>query len=281
MKLKNIIFSCVAAASITTALSGDDVKVGAEAKIAKPIATYTTIRKVGGFAIDTSRDLYFVAGHGARSPETNEYVGVKKVGDREIYDTEAQVKQIISNITASLNSQGLKLEDLNKLRIFHTQDNLQEVLAALENALGDIYREVFKDTIKVKSLPGKNVVEINGQVFPKAKERNTTPIPHELSITSQIEFVGEGVETWQKQIADIFDKNVSWMFGRVCNSKKDLVSVEVMLGKKEYFKHFNDKWNSYFAGQTEVPARTAAFDDTVFEGNSVVKLIINYIKSTD
>lgn len=123
-------------------------------KAPKPLGAYSHAIKTGG--------LLFVAGQGARNPDTGEEAGVKVNDQGKIisYDIEVQTEAVIRNLEIVLNEAGLSLESLVDVTVF---------LADMADfgKYNRVYERYFsfpnppaRTTVAVASLPGKNFIEI-------------------------------------------------------------------------------------------------------------------------
>lgn len=123
-------------------------------KAPKPLGAYSHAIKTHG--------LLFVAGQGARNPDTGEEAGVKVNDQGKIisYDIEVQTQAVIENLEVVLKEAGLSLQDLVDVTVF---------LADMADfgKYNRVYERHFsfpnppaRTTVAVASLPGKNFIEI-------------------------------------------------------------------------------------------------------------------------
>ena len=123
-------------------------------KAPRPLGAYSHAVSAGGFL--------FVAGQGARNPDTGEEEGVTVDSDGAIasYDITVQTEAVIKNLRTVLEAAGLALEDLVDVTVF---------LANMDDfaAYNQVYQKHFsfsqppaRTTIQAARLPGKNFIEI-------------------------------------------------------------------------------------------------------------------------
>lgn len=112
------------------------------AKAPKAVGPYSQAAKTGNFV--------FLSGQIALDPETTQLVGP---------GIEEQTKQVLKNITAVLDSQGLTFKDVVKTTIFLTDlANFKTVNSLYEASLED--SKPARSTIEVAGLPLGAIVEI-------------------------------------------------------------------------------------------------------------------------
>ncbi|MDW5316932.1 RidA family protein [Rhizobium sp. PL01] len=116
---------------------------------AKPLANYPYLRQAGG--------LLFLSGVSARQPDGT-IAGVVRVDDGTIsYDVAAQLRAILTTITATLSSNGSRFTDLVDVTIYLTD-------MADYRAMNGEYNVWFgpdgpaRTTVGVKELPHPDMV---------------------------------------------------------------------------------------------------------------------------
>lgn len=133
--------------------------------LTRPLARYSHARRVGS--------LLFVAGQGARDPATDQEAGVTVDARGQVlaYDIAVQTKAVLENIERALKSHGLSRKDLVDVQVFLC--NMDD-FAAMNGIWNDFFGEgepPTRTTVAVKTLPGKNFVEMKAiAAFPPAHE---------------------------------------------------------------------------------------------------------------
>jgi len=130
-------------------------------KAPKPLGSYSHAVKARGFL--------FVAGQGARNPDTGVEAGMTCDADGNVtsYDIEVQTEAVIENLRVTLQEAGLGMEDLVDVTVF---------LADMKDfaKYNKVYEKHFsfpdppaRTTVEVAKLPGKNFIEIKATaVYP-------------------------------------------------------------------------------------------------------------------
>ncbi|MBX9694968.1 MAG: RidA family protein [Cyanobacteria bacterium] len=131
-------------------------------KAPRPLGAYSHAVKTHG--------LLFVAGQGARHPDTGEEEGVvlDESGKIVSYDIEKQTDAVIRNLKVVLTEAGLTLEDvvdvtvfLKDMKDFPKYNKVYDSHFCFENPPA-------RTTVAVNNLPGKNFIEIKATAaFPE------------------------------------------------------------------------------------------------------------------
>lgn len=144
-------------------MSPESSKIGYNitGKAPRPLGSYSHAVKARGFL--------FVAGQGARNPDSGEEEGVTTDSNGTItsYDIEVQTEAVIKNLRVCLQEAGLGMEDLVDVTVF---------LADMKDfsKYNKIYEKHFsfpdppaRTTVEVSKLPGKNFIEMKATaVYP-------------------------------------------------------------------------------------------------------------------
>ena len=121
------------------------VKVGYNitGKAPKPLGAYSHAVKAGGFL--------FVAGQGARNPDTGEEEGVTvdEHGTITSYDIEVQTEAVIKNLRVVLQEAGLEMKDLVDVTVF---------LANMKDF--PKYNQVYEKHFSFPDPPARTTVEV-------------------------------------------------------------------------------------------------------------------------
>ncbi|MBX9669115.1 MAG: RidA family protein [Candidatus Obscuribacterales bacterium] len=130
-------------------------------KAPSPLGAYSHAVRAG--------NLLFVAGQGARNPDTGEEEGVTtdQSGKITSYDIEVQTEAVIKNLRVVLEEAGLKMENLVDVSVF---------LCDMKDfaKYNQVYTKHFsfqdppaRTTVQVAGLPGKNFIEMKATaVYP-------------------------------------------------------------------------------------------------------------------
>lgn len=127
--------------------------------LTKPLANYAHGRWAG--------DLFYIAGQGARDPETNIEAGITPQSGSSshdktklTYDIKIQTRAVFANIERALTGQGLGRQHLVDISVFLI--NMKDF-----SEMNDIWNEFFagtspptRTTVAVVDLPGRNFVEM-------------------------------------------------------------------------------------------------------------------------
>lgn len=128
-------------------------------KAPKPLGSYSHAIKAGGFL--------FVAGQGARNPDTGleEGVTLDDNGNVTDYDITVQTEWVIKNLSVVLNEAGLSLENLVDVTVF-----LKDMKDFPK--YNQVYTKHFsfqdppaRTTVQAKDLPGNNFIEIKAMAL--------------------------------------------------------------------------------------------------------------------
>ncbi len=122
--------------------------------LTRPLARYAHARRVG--------DLLFIAGQGARDPATDKESGVVCDSDGQVLsrDIRVQTQAVFANIERALFSHGLTRGDLIDVQVFLTDMTDFSDMNAEWNTFFAEGEPPTRTTVAVKSLPGKNFVEM-------------------------------------------------------------------------------------------------------------------------
>jgi len=123
-------------------------------KLTRPFGKYVHARRAG--------TLLFLAGQGARDPETDAYAGLSfdAAGDLTAHDTAAQSRAVLANIERALAANGLDRRHLVDVTVFLTD---MAEFEAMNGAWAEFFAECApptRTTVAVRGLPGLNFVEM-------------------------------------------------------------------------------------------------------------------------
>lgn len=123
-------------------------------KAPSPLGTYSHALRVG--------DFLFVAGQGARDPNTGKEAGVVlDTMDKVVsYDIEVQTEAVIRNLATVLESAGLTLRDVVDVTVFLTDMNDFSKYNLVYSRYFTFENAPARTTVQVAGLPGKNHIEI-------------------------------------------------------------------------------------------------------------------------
>lgn len=128
-------------------------------KAPKPLGAYSHAVRAG--------DFLFVAGQGARHPDTGVEEGatVDASGNVTSYDIEVQTEAVIKNLRVTLQEAGLDLEDLVDVTVFlHDMKDFARYNKVYDKHFS-FANPPARTTVQVAKLPGKNHIEIKATAF--------------------------------------------------------------------------------------------------------------------
>ncbi len=131
-------------------------------ELTRPLARYSHARRVGS--------LLFIAGQGARDPGTDLEAGVTidAAGKVTSYDIAVQTQAVLVNVERALAPYGLTRTDIVDVQVFLTD---MADFAAMNAVWNDFFAHgepPTRTTVAVKTLPGKNFVEMKAiAAFPQ------------------------------------------------------------------------------------------------------------------
>lgn len=128
-------------------------------KAPKPLGSYSHAVKAG--------DFLFIAGQGARNPDTGEEEGVvvDDTGNVTSYNIEVQTEAVIMNLKVVLNEAGLKMEDLVDVTVFLSDMNDFQKYNRVYEKHFSFQNPPARTTVQVAKLPGKNFIEMKATAF--------------------------------------------------------------------------------------------------------------------
>ncbi len=120
----------------------------------KPVGLYPHARRVG--------NLLFLSGIGPRDPQTDGVPGLQRspAGNYTVFDFEAQVRSVLSNVRIVLEAAGARWEDLVDVTVFLTD------MERDFHTFNRIYAEYFQDnqpcrtTVGIDRLPTPIAIEL-------------------------------------------------------------------------------------------------------------------------
>lgn len=123
-------------------------------KAPPPLGSYSHALRVG--------HLLFVAGQGARDPNTGKEAGVTlDASDKVVsYDIEVQTEAVIRNLSTVLESAGLTLADVVDVTVFLCDMNDFAKYNQVYSRFFTFENAPARTTVQVAGLPGKNFIEI-------------------------------------------------------------------------------------------------------------------------
>ena len=131
-------------------------------ELTRPLARYSHARRVGS--------LLFVAGQGARDPATDREAGVTLDAQGQVvsYDITVQTQAVLTNVERALTSFGLTRRDIVDVQVFLSDMADFKAMNAVWNDFFAEGEPPTRTTVAVKTLPGKNFVEMKAiAAFPQ------------------------------------------------------------------------------------------------------------------
>jgi 2-aminomuconate deaminase len=132
-------------------------------ELTRPLARYSHARRVG--------NLLFIAGQGARDPKTDMEAGITldALGQVVAIDISIQTSAVLANVERALVDHGLTRRDIVDMQVFLTDMADFSAMNAVWNDFFDEGEPPTRTTVAVKTLPGKNFVEMKAiAAFPDA-----------------------------------------------------------------------------------------------------------------
>lgn len=128
-------------------------------RLTQPLAHYCHVKRVGA--------MVYLAGQGARDPVTNQEAGVTVDHDGRITgrDIAVQTRAVLANMERALESCGLTRRDLVDVTVFLTDMVDFGTMNRVWNEFFDGGEPPTRTTVAVKTLPGRNFVEMKGIAF--------------------------------------------------------------------------------------------------------------------
>ncbi len=130
-------------------------------KAPSPLGAYSHAVRAG--------NLLFIAGQGARNPDTGEEEGVTvdQAGKITSYDIEIQTEAVIKNLRVVLEEAGLKMESLVDVTVFLCDMSDFAKYNKVYSKHFSFQDPPARTTVQVAGLPGKNFIEMKATaVYP-------------------------------------------------------------------------------------------------------------------